>query len=187
MKNDIDKAIEVLNQGGTILYPTDTIWGIGCLATDQQAVEKVYKIKKRSDTKSMLILLEDANRLPSYVDEVPEIAWELLDAADKPMTIIYPGAINLAANLISEDQTIGIRIAGDEFCQRLIQKLRRPIVSTSANISGQPSPAKYDEISQEILDAVDYVVEWRQDDLTPAAASSIIKLGTTGEISILRH
>ncbi len=186
MKQDIERSIEILNQGGTILYPTDTIWGIGCLATDPAAVEKVYKIKQRSDAKSMLILLDDANRLPSYVDEVPDIAWELIDAADKPMTIIYPGGKNLAENLISEDRSIGIRILDDDFCRELIHKLRRPIVSTSANISDQPSPAVFDEISQEIIDAVDYVVGWRQDDLTPTVASSIIKLGPGGEITIIR-
>lgn len=187
MKQDIEKAIEVLNKGGTILYPTDTIWGIGCLATDPAAVEKVYKIKQRSDAKSMLILLEDANRLPSYVDEVPEIAWDLIDAADKAMTIIYPGGKNLAENLLSEDRSIGIRIPDDEFCQQLLRKLRSPLVSTSANISGQSSPATFDHISKEIIDAVDFVVEWRQDDPTPAQASSIIKLGPSGEITIIRH
>lgn len=186
MKEDLEKALAILNEGGTILYPTDTIWGIGCLATDPAAVEKIYKIKQRSDAKSMLILLEDANRLPSYVDEVPEIAWELIDAADKPMTIIYPGAKNLADNLLPEDKSIGIRIPDDDFCLQLLRKLRRPLVSTSANISGQSSPASFDDISQEILDAVDYVVEWRQDDMAPARASSIIKLGPSSEITIIR-
>lgn len=186
MKRDIEQALKVLNSGGTILYPTDTIWGIGCLATDPAAVQKVYEIKKRSDTKSMLVLLDDANRLPSYIDVVPDIAWELIDAADKPLTIIYPKGKNLANNLLSDDKSIGVRIPDDEFCRQLIQKLRRPIVSTSANIAGQPSPAFFEEIDPKIKDAVDYVVEWRQDDLTPSSPSSIIKLGTGGQISIIR-
>ncbi len=186
MKQDIEQAIKVLNNGGTILYPSDTIWGIGCLATDPIAVQKVYDIKKRSDTKSMLILLDNANSLPSYIDEVPEIAWDLVDAADNALTIIYPNGKNLAKNLLPEDKSIGIRIPDDDFCRQLIQKLRRPIVSTSANLSGQTSPSFYDEIDQEIINSVDYVVKWRQDDHTPAAASSIIKLGLGGEISIIR-
>lgn len=186
MKKDIDQAYAVLNNGGTILYPTDTIWGIGCLATDPVAVQKVYDIKKRSDTKSMLILLDDANRLPSYIDEIPEVAWELIEAADNALTIIYPNGKNLAGNLLSEDKSIGIRIADDDFCRQLIQKLRRPIVSTSANLAGESSPSFFEEIDPEIIEAVDYVVEWRQDDFTPALASSIIKLGTGGQISIIR-
>jgi L-threonylcarbamoyladenylate synthase len=186
MKMDIERALKVLKGGGTILYPTDTIWGIGCLSTDPAAVKKVYDIKKRRDTKSMLVLLDDGNRLPSYVDEVPDVAWELIDAADKPLTIIYPCGKNLAENLLSEDKSIGIRIADDDFCRQLIQKLRRPIVSTSANFADQPSPSFFEEIDPEIIDAVDYVVEWRQEDLTPATASSIIKLGAGGQISIIR-
>ncbi len=186
MKQEIEKALKVLNDGGTILYPTDTIWGIGCLATDPVAVQKVYDIKKRADTKSMLVLLDNENRLPSYVDVVPDIAWELIEATDKPLTIIYPGAKNLAENLLPEDKSIGIRIPEDDFCRQLIQKLRRPIVSTSANLSGKPSPSFYDDIDPEILKSADYVVNWRQDDSTPAQPSSIIKLGVGGEIEIIR-
>ena len=187
MKQDIEKALEILKKGGTILYPTDTIWGIGCLATDPAAVEKVYRIKKRSDTKSMLLLLANANSLPFYVKEVPEIAWALIEAAVKPLTIIYPDGRNLAENLLSEDRSIGIRIVADDFCRELIQKLGKPIVSTSANLSGESSPANFNEISPEIIQSVDYVVEWRQDDTKPVRASSIIKLGIGGEISIIRH
>lgn len=187
MRKEIEKAFEVLTNGGTILYPTDTIWGIGCLATDPSAVQKVYNIKKRSDTKSMLILLDNANRLPSYVDEVPDIAWELIEASDKPLTIIYPGGKNLAENLLPGDKSIGIRISEDDFCRQLIQKLRRPIVSSSANISGMPSPAFYNEIDPEIINSVDYVVNWRQDDVVPTQASSIIKLGVGGEIVVIRE
>ncbi len=186
MRQEIEKAVKIINEGGIILYPTDTIWGIGCLATDPDAVQKVYDIKKRTDTKSMLVLLDNANRLPSYVDEVPDIAWELIEATDKPLTIIYPGGKNLAENLLSEDKTIGIRIPEDDFCRQLIQKLRRPIVSTSANISGMPSPAFFDEIDPEIIKSVDYVVNWRQDDSRPAQPSPIIKLGVGGEIMVIR-
>ena len=186
MHNDINKALEVLKAGGVILYPTDTIWGIGCDATNAEAVKRVYEIKNREDSKAMLVLMENPNRLNSYVDEVPEIAWDLIDANDKPMTLIYPGAKNLAPNLINSDGTIGIRISNEEFTQNLIQRFKRPIVSTSANISGDPSPANFLEINEELKELVDYVVEYRQDDMEKASASSIIKIGVGGEIQILR-
>ena len=185
-REDIQQAIEVLKKGGIILYPTDTVWGIGCDATNAEAVARIYQLKKREDSKSMLVLLENPNRLNSYIEEVPEVAWELVDVADKPLTIVYPGAKNLAKNLIAGDGSIGIRISGEEFTQQLIQRFRKPIVSTSANISGEPSPAFFDEISQEIIDGVDYVVQYRQDDRTPITPSSVIKLGVGGEIQILR-
>ena len=185
-REDIQQAIEVLKKGGIILYPTDTVWGIGCDATNAEAVARIYQLKKREDSKSMLVLLENPNRLNSYIEEVPEVAWELVDVADKPLTIVYPGAKNLAKNLIAGDGSIGIRISGEAFTQQLIQRFRKPIVSTSANISGEPSPAFFDEISQEIIDGVDYVVQYRQDDRTPITPSSVIKLGVGGEIQILR-
>ncbi|WP_282015577.1 L-threonylcarbamoyladenylate synthase [Marinifilum flexuosum] len=186
MNNDINKALEVLKSGGVILYPTDTIWGIGCDATNADAVKRVYEIKQREDCKAMLVLMENPNRLNSYVDEVPEIAWDLIEANDKPMTLIYPGAKNLAPNLINSDGTIGIRISNEEFTQNLIQRFKKPIVSTSANISGDPSPANFSEINETLKELVDYVVEYRQDDLEKASASSIIKIGVGGEIQILR-
>lgn len=186
MNNDINKALEVLKSGGVILYPTDTIWGIGCDATNADAVKRVYEIKQREDCKAMLVLMENPNRLNSYVDEVPEIAWDLIDANDKPMTLIYPGAKNLAPNLINSDGTIGIRITNEEFTQNLIQRFKKPIVSTSANISGDPSPANFSEINEELKELVDYVVEYRQEDIEKASASSIIKIGVGGEIQILR-
>lgn len=186
MNNDINKALEVLKSGGVILYPTDTIWGIGCDATNADAVKRVYEIKQREDCKAMLVLMENPNRLNSYVDEVPEIAWDLIEANDKPMTLIYPGAKNLAPNLINSDGTIGIRITNEEFTQNLIQRFKKPIVSTSANISGDPSPANFSEINEELKELVDYVVEYRQDDIEKASASSIIKIGVGGEIQILR-
>ncbi len=186
MNNDIANALEVLHNGGLILYPTDTIWGIGCDATNPEAVAKIYKLKQREDSKSMLVLLNNPNRLTQYVDEVPEIAWELIDVNDKPMTLIYPGAKNLAQNLVAEDGSIGIRIVAEEFCDKLITRFKKPIVSTSANISGEPSPAFFDEINEEVKDGVDYIVEYRQADTTPKQPSSIIKLGVGGTFEILR-
>jgi L-threonylcarbamoyladenylate synthase len=183
---DLIKAVEVLRSGGVILYPTDTIWGIGCDATNTDAVKRVYEIKQREDTKSMLVLMENPNLLSSYIIEVPEIAWELIDVADNPLTIIYPKAKNLALNLLAHDGSIGIRITNEAFTQQLIQRFRKPVVSTSANISGQRTPQNFVEISDEIKKAVDYVVGFRQDDLTKSNPSSIIKLGVGGQIEIIR-
>jgi len=186
MIDDLVKATEVLRAGGVILYPTDTIWGIGCDATNAAAVKKIYEIKQREDTKSMLVLMENPNLLSSYIGEVPEIAWDLIEVADNPLTIIYSGGKNLARNLLASDGSIGIRITSETFTQQLIQRFRKPIVSTSANISGQKSPSNFSEISDEIKKLVDYIVEYRQDDFSKSAPSSIIKLGTSGEIEIIR-
>jgi len=184
---DLNKALEILKQGGIILYPTDTIWGIGCDATNESAIEKIYKLKQRSDQKSMLVLLDNPNKISSYVQEMPEIAWDLIDLSENPLTIIYSGAKNLAKNLIASDESIGIRITKDLFTQRLISKFGKPIVSTSANISGEPSPHKYSEISQDIIDAVDYTVKWRQNDISKSEPSGIIKLKPNGEVQIIRE
>lgn len=186
MHDDIKKALEVLKNGGVILYPTDTIWGIGCDATNPEAVKRIYQIKKREDSKSMLVLMENPALLDRYVEEVPEVAWDLIEITTTPLTVIYSGAKNLAKNLIAQDGSIGIRFTKEAFTSLLLQRLRRPLVSTSANISGEKSPALFDEISDEIKDAVDYIVEFRQDDITPAQPSSIIKLGPGGQIDILR-
>ncbi len=186
MHDDLKNALEVLQKGGVILYPTDTIWGLGCDATNEAAVKRIYEIKKRIDSKSMLVLMENINLIERYVEEVPEIAYSLIEVNDKPMTIIYPGAKNLAKNLVAEDGSIGIRITQENFTRQLIQRFRKPIVSTSANISGEPSPAVFADISEEIKSAVDYVVSYRQDDAVPANPSSIIKLGVGGEIDIIR-
>jgi len=186
MHEDIKKALEVLKGGGVILYPTDTIWGIGCDATNVEAVQRIYKIKKREDSKSMLVLMENPALLDRYVDDVPEVAWDLVEITTTPLTVIYPGAKNLAKNLIAEDGSIGIRFTKETFTSQLLQRLRRPLVSTSANISGEKSPAFFDEISEEIKSAVDYIVEFRQDDHTPSQPSSIIKLGPGGRIDIIR-
>lgn len=187
MKEDIVKAVEVLMQGGIILYPTDTIWGLGCDATNEKAVERIYQIKKRSDQKCMLILLDNTAKIPAYVNQMPDLAWDLIELSTKPLTIIYSDAKNLAKNLIADDGSIGIRISNDEFNQKLIQRFKKPIVSTSANISGVPSPQTFDEISQQIIDSVDYVVKWKQDDISKTKPSSIIKLGNNGEVKIIRE
>ena len=185
-QDDIENALHTLQTGGMILYPTDTIWGIGCDATNPAAVEKIYQLKKRSDAKSMLVLLENPNLLHSYVAEVPEIAWQLIDVADKPMTIIYSGAKNLASNLIAADGSIGIRITTEKFTEELIRRFRKPIVSTSANISGNDAPKNFSEIDDIIKNSVDYVVQYRQDDMNEATPSSILKVGIGGQIEIIR-
>jgi len=187
MIEDIKAALDVLQKGGVILYPTDTIWGIGCDACNEDAVKRVYEIKKRIDSKSMLVLMENAALLERYVTEVPEIAYDLIELTDKPLTIIFDGARALAKNLIAEDGSIGIRITTEKFSSELIRRFKRPIVSTSANISGKPSPACFDEIDPAIIDAVDYVVKYRQDDTQKAVPSSIMKLGRGGEIKIIRE
>nr|WP_320020848.1 L-threonylcarbamoyladenylate synthase [uncultured Draconibacterium sp.] len=186
MHDDLKKAVEVLRSGGIILYPTDTIWGIGCDATNAEAVKRIYDIKKREDSKSILILMENPALLNRYVDEVPEVAWDLVELSTTPLTVIYPGAKNLAANLVAEDGSIGIRFTKEEFTRQLLQRFRRPIVSTSANISGEKSPAFFDEISEEIKESVEYIVEYRQEDRMPSQPSSVIKLGPGGQIDILR-
>lgn len=185
LKEEIRKTTEVLKNGGVVLYPTDTVWGLGCDATNEEAVKRIFEIKKRADSKSMLVLLDDAGRIASYAS-VPDIALDLIEVADKPTTIIYPGAKYLAPSLIAEDGTIGIRITSEEFSKSLIFRFRKPIVSTSANISGEPSPRFFDEISDEIKNAVDYIVDFRQKENKPSAPSCIIKLGMGGEIEIIR-
>ncbi|MCQ4873952.1 MULTISPECIES: L-threonylcarbamoyladenylate synthase [Odoribacteraceae] len=185
LKEEVRKACEVLKNGGIILYPTDTIWGIGCDATNEEAVKRVYELKHREDSKAMLVLLDDVGKLASYV-EVPDVAYELLEVNDKPMTIIYPNAKNLAKNLIAQDRTIGIRITSEIFTKALLYRFRKPIVSTSANISGESSPKCFAEISEAVKSAVDYVVDFRQEETSNPAPSSIIKLGVGGEIQIIR-
>jgi L-threonylcarbamoyladenylate synthase len=186
MLQDVEKAVQVLRSGGIILYPTDTIWGIGCDATNADAVKKIYSIKQRDDIKSMLVLLADVNQLYQYVNEVPDIALQLIEVADKPLTIIYPDAVNLAKNLVAPDKSIGIRIPQDDFCQTLLRKFKKPLVSTSANISGQTAPANFNSISKEIKTAVDFIINYRQDDHSKSQPSSIIKLSVKGEIEIIR-
>lgn len=173
--------------GGVILYPTDTIWGLGCDATNPEAVRRVYEIKQRADSKAMLVLVDSSVKVDFYVDDVPEVAWDLIELTDKPLTIIYSGARNLAPNLLAEDGSVGIRVTREKFSHHLCQRFRKAIVSTSANISGQPSPANFSEISEEIKSLVDYVVTYRQDDMSRPAPSGIIKLGKGGVINIIRN
>ena len=187
MIEDLLQAVRTLREGGVILYPTDTIWGIGCDATNDKAVERIYALKQRHDEKSMLVLLDDASKIEDYVEEMPEIAWNLIEVADKPLTIIYPGAMNLAGNLIAADGSIGIRIVKDEFCNKLIRKLGKPIVSTSANISGMPWPPNFHKIDRKLVKAVDYVVTLRQNDEERGKPSGIIKLGRKGEVQVIRE
>ena len=187
MNEEIKKACQVMREGGVILYPTDTIWGIGCDATNEEAVRRVYEIKHRADSKAMLMLVDSAVKVDFYVQDVPEVAWDLIELADKPLTIIYSGARNLAPNLLAEDGSVGIRVTGEEFSKRLCQQFRKAIVSTSANVSGQPSPQNFSEISEEIKAAVDYIVDYRREETTQAKPSSIIKLDKGGVIKIIRQ
>ncbi len=175
-----------MKQGGVILYPTDTVWGIGCDATNAEAVAKVYKIKKRDDSKALICLVDSDARLQRYVRNVPNVAWDILDIATKPTTIILDGAINLAPNLIAEDGSIALRITKEPFSHELCYRFQKPLVSTSANISGEPPAANYNDISQELLDAVDYVCFSRRQEHKPHTPSSIIKLKEDGEVTIIR-
>ena len=198
MDREIGLAIEVLRKGGIILYPTDTVWGIGCDATDPEAVAKVYAIKNREDSKSLVLLASDMDMICRYVKEIPEMAVQLVEVNDKPMTIIYPGAVAgekgnmkacrhcLAFNTVAEDGTVGIRVPMMDFCTQLVAKLGRPIVSTSANISGEPTPKNYAEISDEIKSAVDHVVEPSFEKGATGQSSSIIKVGLDYSIEIIR-
>ncbi len=186
MQEDIKKACEIMQQGGVILYPTDTVWGIGCDATNCDAVERVFQIKRRADKKAMLVLLDNPAKLQTYVQEVPDIAWDLIDLTDTPLTIIYEGAKNLAPNLVSEDGSIGIRITDELFSKELCKQFRKPIVSTSANESGVATPLSFKEINDEIKQSVDYIVQYRQKDKTKAKPSGIIKLQKDGTINIIR-
>lgn len=186
MTEDLKKACEVMAAGGIILYPTDTIWGIGCDATNEKAVQRVYELKRRADNKAMLVLMDSEAKLDRYVSDVPDIAWNLISVSDKPLTIIYSNAKNLATNLLGTDGSVGIRITNEEFSKKLCERFRRPLVSTSANVSGEPSPANFSEVSEVIKEGVDYIVNYRQDDMSKAAPSSIIKLGAGGLVQVIR-
>ena len=182
----MEKLLETLKSGGTILYPTDTIWGIGCDATNVQAIQKIFDIKKRDENKSFIILVETVKRLQDLVD-VPEVAWDIIDLSEKPVTIIYEKAEGLPKELLAEDGSIGIRLIKDDFCKRLITKMNRPLVSTSANFSGEKSPMKFSDISAEIKNAVDFVVEDLEDKVSEFSGSSIIKVWKDGRIKIIRE
>lgn len=186
-KEDIKRACDVLKKGGVILYPTDTVWGLGCDATNSEAVKRVYKIKKRIDSKAMIVLLGNENEIQRYVKEVPEIAYDLVSLSVKPLTIVYSNGVYLAPELLAEDGSIGIRVTQEQFSKSLCKTFKRPLVSTSANISGMPTPVFFNEISDEIKSQVDYIVEARRDDLIKRKPSSVIKLDCDGTIKILRN
>ena len=183
---DIKNACEVMRNGGIILYPTDTIWGIGCDATNPKAVAKIYQLKQRCDSKALIVLLNDVNQLHRYVDDVPEIAYDLIDAAVKPLTVVFDQGRNLCKELCAEDGSVGIRITRENFSQKLCRAFRKPIVSTSANISGSPTPLTFSQISDEIKQGVDYIVKSNRNNTT-SQPSSVIKLSNDGCIKILRH
>tara|TARA_R110000823_G_C15940630_1_gene500457 strand:- start:675 stop:1235 length:561 start_codon:yes stop_codon:yes gene_type:complete len=186
MLTEINKSLEILNKGGLILYPTDTVWGIGCDATNEAAVEKIYALKKRANTKTMICLVANDFMLEQHVEKVPELAYDIIDLASKPTTIIYESPKGIAKNLIAQDNTLAIRVATDQFCQYLIKKFKRPIVSTSANIAGQPTPTSFKEIHDEILKGVEYIVNLDRDKIK-STPSSIIMLGNDGTVKVIRE
>jgi L-threonylcarbamoyladenylate synthase len=185
--DDLKRACEVLRQGGVIVYPTDTIWGIGCDATNVEAVDRIYALKQRTDHKAMLVLIECPAKLNDYVLEIQDTAFDLIEASHKPLTIIYPNAKNLAYNILGEDGSVGIRITYEKFSRELCKMFQKPIVSTSANISGLPPPCSFGEIAEAIKNGVDYVVRYRQDETVKVQPSSIIKLNEDGSIHIIRE
>lgn len=184
--NEVEKALAVLRSGGLILYPTDTVWGLGCDATNGEAVRKIYTVKGRDDGKSLIILLAEERDVLQYV-AAPDLAvFDFMEAQTKPTTVIFDGAVNLPGNVMAADGSIAIRIVRDEFCRHLIKRLRRPVVSTSANISGQPSPVFFDDVSKEVKSRVDHVVQWRQADKTPSRPSQIIRWKGDGRHEVIR-
>lgn len=185
-KEDIRRAVEVMNKGGIILYPTDTIWGLGCDATNAAAVRRIYEIKQRTDAKALISLVDSETKVQFYVKEVPEVAWDVMELSERPMTVVFDGGRNLAPNLLAEDGSVAIRITKEAFSKELCMRMKRAVVSTSANISGQPAPRCFAEISEEIKRAVDYICTSRQEEPPTQTASSIIKLGAGGEVTIIR-
>ena len=187
MLKNVEKCVEVLRAGGLILYPTDTVWGIGCDATNEEAVAKVYALKQSEEKTSMLCLMRDADMVVRYVNKAPGIAFEVMELSDKPLTAILPGAVGVAKSLIPEAQTLGVRIPQHEFCQALLRKFGKPIVSTSANISGEPAAKRLKDVVQEIVDGVDYVVNPRFEGRPTLKPSAIISFGEGGEVEIIRQ
>jgi len=186
LKKEISSCVETLRSGGTVLYPTDTIWGIGCDATNADAAERIYRIKNRVGFKSQIVLLDSPNKLSLYVEQIPLITWDLLKNITTPLTIIYPGGKNLAPNILGEDGSIAIRIADHEFCRELIRGFGKPVVSTSANLSGEASPHSFNEINHAIVEQVDYTVGMYHDIISPSSPSRIIKLYENGEFNVIR-
>ncbi len=186
-REDIKQAVEVMNQGGIILYPTDTIWGIGCDATNETAVRRIFEIKQRADSKALITLVDSEAKIPFYVKDVPDVAWDLIECTEKPLTIIYDHGRNLAANLIAEDGSVAIRVTRETFSRELCMRMKRAIVSTSANISGKPSRQYFNDISENVKQAVDYICTSRQQEKEIRCASSIIKLSEGSLIKIIRE
>ncbi|MDO4461311.1 MAG: L-threonylcarbamoyladenylate synthase [Bacteroidia bacterium] len=187
LQEDLRAAVDVLRKGGIILYPTDTVWGIGCDATNEAAVKKIYELKRRSESKSMILLFDTVGRVERYVDNMPDVAYDMMDMSDKPLTLILDGAKGIAINLVPEDGTIAVRVSAEQYSSSLVRMLQKPIVSTSANISGEPTAAIFSEISQEIIDGVDYVAEFRREDTKKSKPSSIIRLSNSGLVKIIRE
>ncbi len=187
LRREVDEAVRVLREGGIILYPTDTVWGLGCDATNAEAVDRIYRLKRSENKKSMLVLCASADMVVRYVNRAPGIAFEVMDMATSPLTLILPGATGVAANLIPDEGTLGIRVPDHEFCRRMLRALQRPVVSTSANISGEATPAGLQEVSREIIDGVDFVVNPRFEGKPTRKASSIIAFGEGGEVRIIRE
>lgn len=185
MQEEIQKAYDVLKEGGTILYPTDTVWGIGCDATNAEAVAKIYKLKQREESKSMIVLMNGEKMIYNVFKEIPEVAWEILDISDKPTTLILDNPRNVAPNLIAADKSLGMRLVKDPFCFKLLERLKKPLVSTSANISGKATPLTFKEISSEIIKGVDYVVNLQRES-SAGKPSSIIKIGNNLQVKIIR-
>lgn len=185
MREEIEQTIQVLKRGGLILYPTDTVWGIGCDATNADAVDKVFALKQRVEANALICLVSDFKMLNQYVEEIPEMAYDILKYADKPTTIVYPDPIRIATNVINQDNTLGIRVCRNTFCNMLLKKFRKPLVSTSANISGQPTPLHFNQISQNIKNGVDYVVNYDRD-VKSNKPSTIIKLDLDGKVQVIR-
>lgn len=183
---DLKDCLDVLNNGGLILYPTDTVWGLGCDATNKEAVKKIYDLKNRSDNKAMIALVDSEGMLQNFVSQIPDIAWDLVENASEPLTIIYDNPRGLAENLLAEDGSLGVRITSEKFSSELCKRFRKPIVSTSANISGEKTPKSFKEISEEIKARVDYIVKYRQDEDIKSKPSHIIKLSDGGVIKIIR-
>lgn len=183
---EVESALQVLQQGGVILYPTDTIWGLGCDATNEAAIQKIYAIKNRPDSKSLIILVADARDLLYYVAAPEPAVFDFIEQQERPTTIIFENAIALPDTLIAADGSIAIRVVKDAFCRHLIKRLRKPIVSTSANSSGQPSPQTFNDISETIRQRVDYIVKWRQEETTPAQPSQLVRLNKDGSVTVLR-
>lgn len=186
-KQDLREAVATLRKGGIIVYPTDTVWGIGCDATNADAVARIFALKQRAEAKSMLVLVDSPSRAQIYVKEIPDVAYDMMELSDKPLTLILDGAKNLAPNLIAEDGSVGIRVTNEKFSHDLCYTFGKPVVSTSANVSGEPSAAIFAEISQTILDGADYVVKFRRTDTTKAKPSSIVKLKADGQVTIIRQ